>query len=613
MTKLLPFWKEVFLQSELEVSYVITLRHPVSVCKSLAKRDGFDIEKGGFLWLEHVLNSLTETIGENRIIVDYDRLMQSPESELKRMAKAFHLSITPSELKKFTDEFLDPTLQHTIYQIDDLVLERAIPPLVREVYMAVLKAATNSQTLNSSSFATKIMKWNREYSQQKLALLLADKLTLQITSRNQSIRYLTKQNAQLAERNAELHEIKSSKAWQLVMMLRETRLFLLPPDSLREHIARIAINRLRLLKVSFEQKKKDKQLLKDYSPSVSVIIPNYNHASFLEERINTILEQSYQNFKVLILDDCSTDNSRDIILDYAERYPNKITYIFNERNSGNVFRQWRKGIEHTTGNLIWICESDDFSETDFLEKIIKHFANLSVSIAFGKIQFSDDKGVLRKGLDRYRERAERGIWNHELIRPAYKWFANGFGVNNLIANVGGCVFRKQPIPDYVWEEAETYSVLGDWFLYCHIANGGMIAYDPDAVSYFRQHGENTSVSSFSSLAYYLEHQKFMEKLKTFWDVPGETVENFIQKVEFQYKHFQLERNFGEFGKHINKKILLEKKRERLHILIGMLGFSSGGGELFPIHLANQLQKSGCIVSLFVYDISTINQDMYNIS
>ena len=46
-----------------------------------------------------------------------------------------------------------------------------------------------------------------------------------------------------------------------------------------------------------------------YHPLVSVIIPNYNHAPFLKERIDSVLNQTYQNFEVILLDDCSTDNS----------------------------------------------------------------------------------------------------------------------------------------------------------------------------------------------------------------------------------------------------------------------------------------------------------------
>ena len=49
------------------------------------------------------------------------------------------------------------------------------------------------------------------------------------------------------------------------------------------------------------------------SPSVSVIIPNYNHAPFLKERIDSVINQHYDNFEVIILDDCSKDNSREVI------------------------------------------------------------------------------------------------------------------------------------------------------------------------------------------------------------------------------------------------------------------------------------------------------------
>ena len=130
-TKLLPFWKEVFIQNQLKVNYVITLRHPLSVCQSLTNRDGFEIEKGALLWLEHVIGSLVGTLDEKRLVVDYDRLMQSPDAELKRIAKKFQLQIIPSELIRYKTEFLDNELRHTIYQIDDLVNVQAIPPLAR--------------------------------------------------------------------------------------------------------------------------------------------------------------------------------------------------------------------------------------------------------------------------------------------------------------------------------------------------------------------------------------------------------------------------------------------------------------------------------------------------
>lgn len=349
-----------------------------------------------------------------------------------------------------------------------------------------------------------------------------------------------------------------------------------------------------------------------YEPFVSVIVPNYNHAKFLNKRIDSILEQTYKNYEILLLDDCSTDNSREVLQNYASKYPDKIKTIFNEINGKNVFKQWRKGIESSCGDLIWICESDDYCENDFLEKLVEQFKNPGVNIAFGRIQFCDLEDNLLKGLDGYREGAESGIWSETLIRPANQWFSGGFGVNNVIANVGGCIFKKQNLDSKIWEEAQTYKILGDWFLYSYIANGGLIAYEPRAVAYFRQHGSNTSVSSFTTAKYYEEHFSLMKSLKEMWSIPNKTIDKFYSKIEFQYRHFKCEEKLGKLEKYVNLEELKNTNTNKKHILIAMLAFHSGGGELFPINLANELQKEGNIVSLFVLNMNDINQDMYNL-
>jgi len=349
--------------------------------------------------------------------------------------------------------------------------------------------------------------------------------------------------------------------------------------------------------------------LLDYSPKVSAIVPNYNHARFLEQRIDSILAQTYEDVEILILDDCSTDDSRAVIERCCEKKPDRIRALFNDKNSGNVFRQWRKGIENTDGELVWICESDDFCEPDFLEGLVENFKDRSVNIAFGRIQFSDESGNLREGLDQYREIAEPGIWDAPLTRPARRWFTGGFGVNNIIANVGGCIFRRQSLPESVWAETENYSVLGDWFLYCHLVGGGQIAYEPSAVAYFRQHSSNTSVASFVTPGYYEEHERLMLLLRQRWGVPNETVDAFYQKVAFQYARHGLEGKLGPLQSYCDKLKLLGEKRERSHILIAFLGFHPGGGEVFPIDLANELRAQGHLVSMLALDMSDVKPEM----
>ena len=347
----------------------------------------------------------------------------------------------------------------------------------------------------------------------------------------------------------------------------------------------------------------------EYCPKVSVIVPNYNHGRFLEQRIQSILDQTYSNIEILLLDDCSTDDSREIIARYCENHPEIVRSIHSTENSGNVFRQWRKGVENIEGELVWICESDDYCEPDFLATLVSNFKDRSVNIAFGRIQFCDKTGNLQAGLDSYREGAEPGIWDERIGRPASEWFANGFGVNNVIANVGGCIFRRQTLSSAVWDEAQTFTVLGDWFLYVHLAGGGQIVYEPAAVAYFRQHGNNTSVSAFSKLPYYLEHQRFMTFLKQRWQIPEATVSRFVAKVAHQYNHFKVAEQFGDLQQYVSEVELIATPRRQPHILIAFLGFYPGGGEVLPIHLANELHRQGHMVSMMALDTRDPNPDM----
>ena len=348
---------------------------------------------------------------------------------------------------------------------------------------------------------------------------------------------------------------------------------------------------------------------RDFRPLVSVIVPNYNHAAYLPQRLRSIAEQSYDNLEIIILDDKSPDNSREVIRQTVAELGLDARLVFNERNSGNVFRQWRKGLELASGDLVWICESDDFCAPDFLEHLIPAFAEESVNIAFGRIQFADGDGHPFEGLDGYREGAEPGVWGQTLTRSAFQWFDNGFGVNNVIANVGGCVFRRMDLPDTVWDTAQTYKICGDWYLYIQIAGAGQITYEPRSVAWFRQHGRNTSASNFNQRYYYEENSRILAELVHRWGIRAETRENFIAKVRAQYTHFRLAETLGDFDTVFGTKDRLAAGRGADHVQLHFLGFHTGGGELFPINLANAFTAAGMTVSMVASEMSQVNADM----
>lgn len=107
------------------------------------------------------------------------------------------------------------------------------------------------------------------------------------------------------------------------------------------------------------------------SPLVSVIIPNYCHAPYLEQRITSVLNQTYTNFEVIILDDNSPDNSVEIINQFKNDEHIK-HIVVNEKNSGSTFIQWNRGIELSQGEIIWIAESDDYCEPTFWKSAFRN-------------------------------------------------------------------------------------------------------------------------------------------------------------------------------------------------------------------------------------------------
>jgi glycosyltransferase len=100
---------------------------------------------------------------------------------------------------------------------------------------------------------------------------------------------------------------------------------------------------------------------------ISVIVPVYNAERFLSKCIESILDQTFKDFELLLINDGSKDKSLDICNEYFEKFPNKIK-IFNNKNMGcSATRNF--GIEHSQGNYLLFIDSDDWIEKDMLEKM----------------------------------------------------------------------------------------------------------------------------------------------------------------------------------------------------------------------------------------------------
>lgn len=104
------------------------------------------------------------------------------------------------------------------------------------------------------------------------------------------------------------------------------------------------------------------------NPNVSVIIPSYNHTYYLDESIQGVLNQTFLDFEIIILDDKSTDNSLEIFNKYKDN-PHISQIVVNVINSVPPFKRRHKGFDFK-GNVIWNADSDDSCSRAFLERLV---------------------------------------------------------------------------------------------------------------------------------------------------------------------------------------------------------------------------------------------------
>jgi glycosyltransferase involved in cell wall biosynthesis len=238
---------------------------------------------------------------------------------------------------------------------------------------------------------------------------------------------------------------------------------------------------------------------------ISVIIPNYNHGKYLVQRIESVLNQTYRNFEVIILDDCSTDNSRDVIESY--RGHEKITKIvYNNENSGSTFRQWNKGLELASGEWIWYAESDDWCELNFLESLMDGLkrSQQSLSMIFcNTFQIQEEEIVYRTDFNKlHHEHDGNAFISKYMLR------------DNKIMNASMALFNKE-VAKNISKEWIEFRLCGDWLFWIFLMKDNQILEVGKVLNYFRKHNESVSSSNNPEkiILPYKEKPRFWEILK----------------------------------------------------------------------------------------------------
>lgn len=250
-------------------------------------------------------------------------------------------------------------------------------------------------------------------------------------------------------------------------------------------------------------------------PKLSAIVPNYNYESYIADRLGSIFDQTYPIYETIVLDDCSTDRSVDVIKSVQQREKRSSVLIVNQQNSGSVFRQWAAGLREARGDYVWIAEADDLAHRDLALRLIDGMVRTDSCLGFcDSWQINSDGTKLGDSYKWHMDHNGTGAFDQSFSMPARTFLAEHLSVKNTILNVSSVIFRRdelyQAIAD-VEEQLLDFRVAGDWFLYCELLSrcSSNVYFLSEAMNGHRRH--DISATALLTAEKHLDEVSFVQK------------------------------------------------------------------------------------------------------
>ncbi|KQN30882.1 hypothetical protein ASE92_19280 [Pedobacter sp. Leaf41] len=232
------------------------------------------------------------------------------------------------------------------------------------------------------------------------------------------------------------------------------------------------------------------------APLVSIIVPNYNHSKFLSKRLESIFNQSFQDFELIILDDASTDQSVELIKQIISDKEN-VSLIVNSKNSGSTFSQWNKGIILAKGKYIWIAESDDYASDSFLSALVPLMENNNdCAIAYSQSNYiyNDTFG---ESLISWTNDLSRTFWSEDFKIEGQEVVLKYWIHKNIIINASAALFKRAAYLQSAAKNNINYHLCGDWFTWIALMKNGNLIFKSEILNFYRRH-EGTVTNKWKS-------------------------------------------------------------------------------------------------------------------
>ncbi|MDX5516413.1 MULTISPECIES: glycoside hydrolase family 99-like domain-containing protein [Stenotrophomonas] len=235
-------------------------------------------------------------------------------------------------------------------------------------------------------------------------------------------------------------------------------------------------------------------------PRVSVIVPNYNYAHYLEERLASVYGQDFPLYEVIILDDASSDGSMEELERLWPQLDPEPRLEASTDNSGSVFRQWMKGVSLARGEYVWIAEADDLSKPGFLRSLVDLLeSNPRSVLAYSQSEQIDEFAEVMAGdYLEYTNDLSRDRWRASYSAMGAEEVEAGLAVKNTLPNVSAVLFRREPLLQVMQshiEEITQYRIAGDWLVYLLLLREGGLSFNAESLNQHRRHGNSVTLGS----------------------------------------------------------------------------------------------------------------------
>lgn len=219
-------------------------------------------------------------------------------------------------------------------------------------------------------------------------------------------------------------------------------------------------------------------------PKISVVFTSYNHKEYLKQAIDSLLTQTFRDFELIIVDDCSTDGSQEILREYA-KIDERVRLTINKKNSGSYVYSTNQGASMAVAPYIIFAQCDDYAESTQLEKLYDAITNNKVAVAFCRSNLVSEYGeILGTDFDSRDSYFKTNYAEGGLISNRYAF--NSLLHSCMIPNLSAAIILRSEF-ERLNGLSDNYIVLADWDFWIRMSEQCNFFYISESLNNFRQH------------------------------------------------------------------------------------------------------------------------------